>query len=197
MGVNSLQSELIRRQLVLAADHGFQPGMVAVRAIASSGVTPWRSVIAGLSVTLGCRTRIGRWGAVSRLLSEIVSSSDPAQPIVQRIRAGEPVPGFDAPLYAQGDPRARSLLAFCATAFARDPAYQRLSQALCTAKSIQGLQPNFALAFLFVDSKTGLTPPHSLFHVGRCAGWIAHAMEQFQAGEPERILGVYRGALPD
>jgi hypothetical protein len=29
--------------------------------------------------------------------------------------------------------------------------------------------------------------------VGRCAGWIAHAIEQYQSGEPERILSVYKG----
>jgi citrate synthase len=196
IGANALQGELIRRQLVLAADHGFQPGAIAVRALASTGVTPWRSVIAGLSATLGCRTRLSRWGRVSRLLAEIDASKNPTQPIVDRIRAGEAVPGFDAPLYPGGDPRARSLLGFCATAFARDPSYQRLTQALAAAQSIQGLEPNFALACLFVDGKTGLPAGRSLFHVGRCAGYVAHAIEQFQWGEPERVLGEYKGELP-
>jgi citrate synthase len=193
---SSVQSDLIRRQLVLAADHGFQPGAVAVRALASTGVTPWRSIIAGLSVTLGCRTRLSGWGAVSRLLTEIETSSDPAQPVIGRIRAGESVPGFDAALYAHGDPRARALLAFCASALSRDTAYQRLAQALAAAKSIHGLEPNFALASLFVDRKTGLPEGRTLFHVGRCAGWIAHAIEQFHSGEAKRVLGVYKGALP-
>jgi len=106
------------------------------------------------------------------------------------------VPGFDAPLYAQGDPRARSLLSFCATVFARDAGYQRLTQALAAAKEIQGLEPNFALAFLFVDGKTGRAAGRSLFHVGRCAGYIAHAIEQFKWGEPKRVLGEYKGELP-
>jgi len=196
IGANGLQSELIRRQLVLAADHGFQPGAVAVRALASTGITPWRSVIGGLSVTMGCRTRLSGWGRVSRLLAEIESSSNPAQPVVERIRAGESVPGFDAPLYAQGDPRARSLLSFCATVLSRDPGYLRLTQALAAAKEIQGLEPNFALAFLFVDGKTGLAAGRSLFHVGRCAGYVAHAIEQFQWGEPKRVIGEYKGELP-
>jgi citrate synthase len=196
IGANPVQTELIRRQLVLAADHGFQSGAVAVRALASTGVTLWGSIIAGLSVTLGCRTRLSGWGAVSRLLAEIVTSATPTQPIIGRIRAGETVPGFHAPLYANGDPRARALLDFCATALAWDPAYQRLTEALKVAKSVQNLEPNFALAFLFVDSKTGLPPGRSLFHVGRCAGWIAHAIEQFRAGEPQRVLGVYKGELP-
>jgi citrate synthase len=129
-------------------------------------------------------------------LAEIDRSSNPVEPIVGRIRAGEAIPGFEAPLYAHGDPRARSLLAFCATALARDAAYQRLAQALAAAKDIQNLEPNFALAFLFVDGKVGLPPGRSLFHVGRSAGYIAHAIEQYQWGEPERVLGVYKGALP-
>jgi citrate synthase len=196
IGANALQTELIRRQLVLAADHGFQPAAVAVRALASAGVTLWRSIIAGLSVTLGGRARLGGWGAISRLLAEIVASSSPTQPIMQRIRAGEPVPGFQAPLYANGDPRARSLLEFCATELAQDQAHQRLTEALKFAKSVRNLDPNFALAFLFVDSKTGLKPGRSLFHVGRSTGWIAHAIEQLRAGEPQRVLGVYKGELP-
>jgi citrate synthase len=195
IGANSLQTELIRRQLVLAADHGFEPGAVAVRALASTGVTPWRSVIAGLAVILGRRTALSRWNAAARLLSEIIGSSNPAQPILERVRAGEPVPGFQATLHT-GDPRARALLGFCASALAKDVAYQRLAEALAAAKSIQGLEPNFALAFLFVDGKTGVGPLRSLFHVGRCAGWIAHAIEQFQTGESQRAEGVYKGTLP-
>ena len=196
VGANSLQTELIRRQLILAADHGFEPGSVAVRVIASTGVTPWRCVIAGLSVSLGCRTNLSRWGAVARLLAEINGSANPARPIVERVRAGEPVPGFQAPMHARGDPRARALLDFCASVFAKDAAYQRLAEALAVARGMRALEPNFALAFLFVDSKTGVGPNRSLFPVGRCVGWIAHAIEQFQSGEPERIVGVYKGTLP-
>jgi citrate synthase len=196
IGANPLQTELIRRQLVLAADHGFQPGAVAVRTLASSGVTLWRSVTAGLSETLGGRAKLSRWGAIRRLLAEIIMSATPTRPIMECIRAGEPVPGFQAPLYANGDPRARSLLEFCATELARDPAFQRLTEALQFAKSVRNLDPNFALASLFVDTKTGLTPGRTLFHVGRSAGWIAHAIEQLRAGEPQRVLGVYKGELP-
>jgi citrate synthase len=196
IGANALQAELIRRQLVLAADHGFEPGSVAVRALASTGVTPWRAVIAGLSVILGCRTNLSRWGAVARILAEIIASPNPARPIVDRLRAGETVPGFHAPMHAHGDPRARALFGFCASALAKDSAYQRVAEALAAAKSIQGLEPNFALAFLFLDEKTGVGPRRSLFPLGRCAGWIAHAIEQYQSGEPERVLGVYKGELP-
>jgi citrate synthase len=196
VGANALQSELIRRQLVLVADHGFEPGAMAVRVAASAGVTPWRSVITGLAIVLGRRTNLSRWLAISRLLAEITDSADPARPILERIRAGEHVPGFDAPMHAHGDPRARALLGFCASALAKDPSYQRLAEALAAARSIQGLEPNFPLAFQFVDSKTGIGPRHTLYHVGRSAGWIAHGIEQVQAGENERFEPVYRGTLP-
>jgi citrate synthase len=196
INANSLQTELIRRQLVLAADHGFEPGTVAVRALASTGVTPWRSVIAGLAVILGRRTALSRWNAAGRLLAEIINNPNPAQPILERVRAGEPVPGFHPSLHTHSDPRARALFDFCASALAKDSAYQRVAEAVAAAKSTQGLEPNFALAFLFVDGKTGVGPRRSLFHVGRCAGWIAHAIEQFQTGESERAEGVYQGTLP-
>jgi citrate synthase len=35
-----------------------------------------------------------------------------------------------------------------------------------------------------------------LFHLGRAAGWIAHAIEQHQAGETEHLRSVYTGPLP-
>src|ERR1700722_460490 len=60
LGASADMSDLIRRVMVLSADHGFEPGTYAVRAVASTGVTPYRSVLTGLSVSMGRRTKIGR-----------------------------------------------------------------------------------------------------------------------------------------
>ncbi|MHB8529839.1 MAG: citrate/2-methylcitrate synthase [Caulobacteraceae bacterium] len=190
------ETELIRCVLVLSADHGFEPGAMAVRAVASTGVTPWRAVMTGLSVSGGRRSRLDVFDAISRFLAEIMASPDPADPVLRRIREGESLPGFDSPVYAHGDPRARVLLEACSRVYTDDPAFRRLTKALAVVREIRDLEPNFALAHLFLGAKIGLTQRPSLFHLGRTAGWIAHAIEQYGAGENEHLEGAYRGPLP-
>ena len=197
LGRSPAEANLVRCVLVLAADHGFEPGTLAVRAVASTGVTPWRAVMAGLSITGGRRSRLGVFDAISRFLAEIVASPDPTDPVLRRIRDGEALPGFDSPVYAHGDPRAHVLLEACAEAYAEDPAFRRLTKALAMIREIYDLAPNFALAHLFLSAKIGLTQRPSLFHLGRAAGWIAHAIEQYRAGENEHLEGAYSGVLPE
>jgi citrate synthase len=196
--------DLLRRLLILSADHGFEEATDAVRAVASTGVTPWRSIATGLSVITGRASKFGRNGALRRLLDEILASSDPAQPILHRIRDREDIPGFASDVYPAGDPRARSLFAFCDNALDDDKDYRRLKQALGVARDYKNFQPNFALAGIFTDIKLGLgkhdgaTPriTETPFYVGRCAGWIAHAIEQYGRGEIGRRHLHYRGKLP-
>jgi citrate synthase len=196
-------AELIRRMLVLSADHGFEPGAFAVRAVASAGVTPWRAVITGLSVSIGRTSRLPGHDATHRFLREIAESQDPESPVVQRLRDGEPLPGFSPPVYLEGDPvyrngdpRARALLGYCDEILSDDDGYKRLKKALEMVREVTGLEPSNALACLFVFSRVGVNPRSTLFYLGRAAGWIAHAIEQHQAGEIEHRRGVYTGPLP-
>jgi len=190
------EGELVRRMLILSADHGFDPSTLVVRELASTGVSPWRAVIGGLSAALGRKSKLADFNAVSHLLSEIISSADPVGVIVRRLRDSEHLPGFDSAAYPSGDPRGQTLLGFCGEIFADDPAFRRVQAALQTVRETKHLEPNFAFACLFVTAKLGIGQEHSLFHVGRAAGWIAHAIEQYQIGEAKRLKGLYRGPLP-
>jgi len=193
-------ADLVRRLLILSADHGFEPGTVAVRTVASTGVTPWRSLISGFSVTLGQHGRRVSYEAIHRFVVEIVACSKPYAMVVARIRDGEPLPGFDshtnADVHPAGDPRARAIFAFCEVIFAKDPAFARLREVAAAIKEIRNLQPSFALLCVFAGWKVGLHPQDSLLHLGRAAGWIAHAIEQYQAGETYRQPETYQGELP-
>lgn len=192
-------ADLARRMLILSADHAFELGTVAVRTVASTGVTPWRSLITGLSVTLGRPARLGSYDAIFRFIAELMESKDPQAMIVDRIRDGELIPGFDSnstPVHPAGDPRARAAFEFCRAAMAKDPAFGRLAQAAAVVKEARSLAPSFALMCVFVGWKIGLRGHDSLFHLGRAAGWLAHAMEQYQAGETTRQPELYQGPLP-
>jgi citrate synthase len=191
--------DLVRRLLILSADHAFEPGTVAVRTVASTGVTPWRSLISGFSVTLGRRGKMGSFEAIHRFVVEIVGCSDPYAMVVGRIRDGEVLPGFDGFLttvHPTGDPRAHAIFEFCGVILAKDPAFVRLKEVAVAIKEIRNVEPSFAFMCVFVGWKIGLHSQDSLFHLGRAAGWIAHAIEQYQAGETYRQPETYQGQLP-
>ncbi len=196
LGLPKPVANIVRCLLVLAADHGFEAGALAVRAAAAAGVTPWRSVLCGLSVTLGPRSRLGAFDAATRMLREIAESRDAVAPVMRRIKDGEKLPGFGSPLYSAGDPRAAALFERCNDVYADDAGLRALQRVFAAVREICGLQPNFALACLYVGGKVGLRPGDSLFHLGRTAGWIAHAIEQYQQGEAGHYTGVYKGNLP-
>jgi citrate synthase len=190
-------TELVRRMLVLSADHAFEPGTLAVRAVASTGVTPWRAVLTGLSVASGRRSRSRHHGSTAKFVDQIIQSQQPAADVVRRLRDGETLPGFSSPAYAIGDPRGKALLNYCAAIFAKDAEFRRLDAALSAVKDITGAQPSFALANMFARHKLGLERSDAPFVVGRACGWIAHSIEQFQLGEIDRGRPLYNGPLPE
>ncbi len=197
-GLSPPLADLVRRLLILSADHAFEPGTVAVRTVASTGVTPWRSLISGFSVTLGRRGR--SFEAIYRFIIEIVACGDPYAMVVGRIRDGERLPGFDsdtvASVHKTGDPRVRAIFDFCSVILAKDPAFARVNAVTAAIREIKNVEPSFAFMAVFVGWKIGLHHLDSLFHLGRSAGWVAHAIEQYQAGETHRQPETYQGALP-
>lgn len=196
LGLAGEYADLARRLMVLSADHGFEPATLAVRAAAATGVSPWRAVLTGLSVASGRRNRFGRMDSIRRFLAEVLAAQDPAHCVLGRLREGEALPGFVSTLYPEGDPRAPALLHSCREMLGGDLEFQRLDRAIATVKEVCGALPEFALAAMFVDRKLGIGSLDSLFMLGRSAGWIAHAIEQYRAGEAEHREGKYRGKLP-
>jgi citrate synthase len=189
-------ADLVRTTLVLAADHGFEVGTYAVRACATSGVTPYRSILAGLAVVTGRRSNSGRGEAVLRLLEEIRMETDPKRPIVRRLKEGERLPGFGSSFYEKGDPRAAFLLKRYDDLFGDEKEFGKIRKAMATVRDLCGLEPDFVFANTYFLSRIGLDPRRSLFPLGRAVGWIAHSIEQFQAGEAMRWPERYTGPLP-
>ena len=180
---------------MLSADHGFESATYAVRACATAGLTPYRSVVAGLAVVTGRRSNMGRSEAVTRLLREISAAADPTQPIVQRLKDGVGIPGFGSNYYRAGDPRARFLLQRYEAIFG-DNDFRKLRKAVAAVKDLYDLEPDFVFANAYGYLRLGLDARHSLFPLGRSAGWIAHSIEQFEAGEALRATETYTGLLP-
>jgi len=196
LGASDDMADLIRRVMVLSADHGFEPGTYAVRAVASTGVTPYRSVLTGLSVSMGRRTKIGRHEGLARLLNEVANSREPQDPIVRRMREGEEIPGFGSTLYRNGDPRARAVLQRLTEIFVDDTDFRKLQRAIAVVRDSKGLEPDFALTNVYLARRLGMDSKDSLFILGRAVGWIAHSIEQYEVGGVIREPAMYTGPLP-
>ncbi len=104
--------------------------------------------------------------------------------VVQRLKDNDPVPGFGHPLYPDGDPRAAALLAMVGDKYGDDANFIRAQRVVGVMAEAGGLKPNidFAIAtvgaVLHLPRGAGL----SMFVLGRTAGWIGHAMEQYRTG---------------
>lgn len=189
--------DLIRRLLVLFADHELTAPTYAVRAVANTGSTPYQAVAAGLVAHRGQRIIEGRAPPIRRLLAEVLTEPDPGSPIVDRYRAGEKIPGFAHNMYKGGDLRARSLIEFMRVRFKKDPDFQRLLEAIKVAREGIGIEPDLALVSYFIEQK--LKYPVNGANVGvvaRVVGWIAHAYEQIESGPMIRPRTAYTGVLP-
>lgn len=195
LGLSSDWRDFARRLLVLSADHGFEPSSHAVRSVASIGVSPYRSVTAGLLLASGRRTQLGRIEGLERLLDEICSG-DAEGAILRRLREGERLPGFGFHPYVDGDPRAHALLRQLDVILDRNELLSKLKAAIQIVHDALGLWPDYALIAQFSSRYLLDDKRDSLFIIGRCAGWIAHAIEQYRTGEAMRPQSLYTGPLP-
>jgi citrate synthase len=175
---------VVNRTLVLCADHELNASTFAARVAASTGSDLYACLGAALNTHTGAR----HGEAPARLIAQlraIKTNADAAKVLREHTARGERMHGFGHPLYPQGDPRGRALVELAQQAHARTrkpnaPVFERL-QALSAAMQQQGYPaPNLDAGLVAVCSVLGLPPsaPAALFAIGRCPGWIAHALEQ-------------------
>lgn len=182
-------ADLIRRALVLVADHELNASTFAARVAASTGASLAASALAGLAALSGPRHG-GAPAAVRGLLAE-AQGIGPAAAIAARQAEDRVIPGFGHLLYPDGDPRAEALL----DRMSPSPELQALRMAV---EAQTGLAANVDFALVALADTLRLPPdaPFALFAVARCAGWIAHAMEQGQTGQLIRPRARYVGPEP-
>jgi citrate synthase len=189
-------TDLLRRLLILSADNGLDSATFAVRAVASTGVSPWRSISTGLSVKSGQRSKLNQYGGLRQLVAEIMAAKVASEPVMRRVQEGEAIPGFQAAEASRADARVRILSDRLRATLSKDKEFQQLEAAAGAVHDIQGLEPTFSYLSTFAWWKIGLRSNIAPFLLGRSAGWVAHAIEQYQGGERERAELHYRGPLP-
>jgi len=173
----------VQLALVLCADHELNPSSFAARVAASAGADLYACVGAALATLTGPRHG-GMPERVDALLEEIDRPERAARVISERLRRGDEVPGFGHPLYPHGDPRTAPIMA-AARCVAPRSRLVRTTDALIDAMALAGAQPptlDVALVALAAALRLGPGGGAALFACGRIVGWVAHVLEQREAG---------------
>ncbi|MUN36360.1 citrate synthase [Actinomadura litoris] len=180
--------------MILLADHELAASTVAARVAASVRADPYAVVVAGLGVASGPLHGGASYGA-ERLLAEVADAASASRAVGERLRAGERVPGLGHTVYASGDGRCAFLLDLVRDAA---PGHERLAAAeavLAAARRRRLPPPNVDFALAVLGAVAGLAPGsgEAIFAVARTAGWLAHALEEYEGSSPLRPRAVYTG----
>lgn len=176
-------TKVVDRALILCADHELTASTFAARVTASTGADLYACLGAGLHALDGPRHG-GASARIQAVLNEMGRPERAVAVVRERLARGEGVPGFGHPLYPEGDPRAVALLALAAESKLHTPELARLL-ALTSAMKREGHPaPNFDVGLVALCSALSLPEgaPSALFAVGRCAGYVAHVLEQRKQG---------------
>jgi citrate synthase len=192
-GDNKHAADLIRRALVLLADHELNASTFTVRCAASTGLNLYDSVIAGLVALKG--PMHGGAGVLASRLVRTLIDQDPEPVIRDRVALGERFAGFGHGVYKRGDPRAMSLLNALNRAGAPRKFTREVPERIAEATG-EFVNIDYALAVLVHSLRLGAGSELTLFAMARAVGWIAHASEQLQHGRLIRPRARYVGPAP-
>ncbi|WP_372706622.1 citrate/2-methylcitrate synthase [Brevundimonas sp.] len=178
---------LIRRALVLAADHEMNPAVLTTRAAAGGGASPAAAALAGLATLAGSEAI----AELSRASAWILAVRRQAVDAARRAHEMGALGGFGDPIYPSGDPRAAALLAVADLPL-------DLARAMDEGREATGLAPNFGLALGTVARRLELPREAAtdLLLTGRLAGLLGHALDQIANGSPIRARLRYVGPEP-
>ncbi len=185
-------AEILRRCLVLIADHELNASTFVARCVASTGATPYAVVSAALSALSG-RRHGGASARAEALFAELARGGDAMTVMAGRLARGEDLPGFGHFLYPAGDPRAATILA--AVMRTSPEARALIESAAAAGTRLTGRHPNVDFALAAAATSLGLPRNAALaiFILGRTVGWIAHAIEQYESGILIRPRARYTG----
>ncbi|MEZ5997405.1 MAG: citrate synthase [Hyphomonas sp.] len=176
--------DLVRRALVLVADHELNPSTFAARVAASTGAPLAACALAGMATLTG--PLHGEASARALAYLRDAMARGPESALASLAARGEQVPAVGHALYPAGDPRAAALVRWMKPA-------PELRRAIRAAEAATGEAANVDMALAALTVRLGLPEdaPFLIFASGRMAGWIAHAIEQRLSGKLIRPRATY------
>ncbi|AYG66296.1 MULTISPECIES: citrate synthase [unclassified Rhizobium] len=179
-------SDLIRRSLVLLADHELNASTFTARITASAGATLSAATLSGLSTLTG-PLHGGAWQSVRSLIARAaVTGAEEA--VRSYLSEGRALPAFGHQLYPDVDIRAEALL----RCFTLPPLFAGVRD---VGEQLVGERVNvdFALTAMTHAYHLPEDAPLIIFALARTVGWLAHAMEQATSGRLIRPRARYVG----
>jgi citrate synthase len=188
-------ASILNAMLVLTADHELNISSFTARCVASTGAPPHAALAAALAALQGPRHG-GQTLRCEAFLREV--AWDGPQAVANRLRRGDPLPGFGHLLYPDGDPRGRYLIEAALTAAPDSSAASVVRTARDSVFALVNQTPNVDFGLVAAGRVLGLPSgaPLLIFALGRIAGWIGHIIEQYQADHLIRPRARYIGPQP-
>jgi citrate synthase len=188
---------LLTAALILSADHELNVSAFSARCVASAGSTPYAVVAAGLSALQGPKHG-GHCNRVEALFEEAAQPRRARACLLSRLRRGEEIPGFGHRLYHNGDPRGAALLRLVKRAKANNAAVALADALAGTMQELTGEHPTIDFGLVTLARALDFAPGSALglFAMGRCIGWLGHAIEQYRADQMIRPRARYTGIEP-
>ena len=185
---------VLNAALVLLADHEMAASTLAARVAASMRADPYAVVATGLGAMGGALHGGAALGA-ELMLSSASSPADAPRVVGDVLRRGEKLPGFGHFVYKDGDPRANLLLELIAEYAPSSPQLAVASAVTDEARRRALPEPNIEFALAVLAGVAGMIrgAGEAMFATGRAAGWIAHALEEYERNTPIRPRGIYIG----
>ncbi|MFI1190463.1 citrate/2-methylcitrate synthase [Streptomyces californicus] len=184
--------------LALLIDHDLAASTLAARVAASARAHPYAVVSAGLGVLEGPLHGAAS-GLAHRMLQEAVDRGSAVPVVADHLRTGRRVPGLGHRLYRGEDPRATLLFELLARVPRAAGALAAAREVVATTARHTPLHANVDLALAVLSVSRGMPAEagETVFAVARTAGWIAHALEEYEE-RPLRIRpsGQYTGPRP-
>lgn len=190
---------LIDATLILCADHELNVSAFTARCVASAG-SPIASVVAAGLAALQGPKHGGHTRRMGALLREAGRPEELFDVMADRLRRGDPVPGYGQPLYPHGDPRYLEIVERLRRMRGAREDVAAWADAIEEAgQSLLGKQPTVDAGLVLIARALALPADTALclFALGRTVGWIGHALEQYAAGRLIRPRARYTGEPPE
>lgn len=187
----------LRRALVLVADHEMNMVSFSARCLTSVDASLGAALLAAMC-NIGATFNGGACAQVEALWDELAGAPNLEAALMRRLDRGEGLPGFNHLSYPAGDPRARMLLAECASieAAQRGLSEAGLAQQIVPAvERLTGWKPS--IDFALVSLRRALGAPSDaalcLQMAGRSIGVLGHILEQRRSGQRLWVTARYVG----
>jgi citrate synthase len=187
---------VLNAALVLLAGHELAASTLAARVAASMRADPYAVVATGLGAMGGALHGGAALGA-ELMLSGASSPSDAPRIVGDLLRRGERLPGFGHFVYKDGDPRANLLLQLVSDYAPGSPQLAVANAVIAEVRKRALPEPNIEFALAVLAGVAGMIrgAGEAIFATGRAAGWLAHALEEYERNIPIRPRGIYTGRV--